>query len=399
MGYLLPVNVLLKWFPDKKGMATGLAIMGFGGGAIVGAPMNECLLSAFATNPTYLGPTELVTTTLTATKALLANGVEVVIATAAEATALHALPGVYVCNTGTTGVAETFLTLGCGYLSVMLLSTLSLRIPEQTPGQPLPELSAPSLRGLVQLPQFWLVWVGFLCNAFAGVTILSSAKLIMADLFSSRLPGMAAASASFVSWLSLMNMGGRLGWSALSDVVGRRTMFLVFGSGSLVCAAMPTLIAQVDSAPALAFAGFWIGSSLLISFFGGYSSTLPAFLADLFSKNAVSTLHGYMLTAWSAAAVLGPVLMSLLRQRSYEAQCSLLAELIDPAVFLTSFGAPKHELQHLLASKTVTLPRLLELAPPGTVDPTPLLYDSTMYTMSGFLGVGLLCNLLIKRLK
>lgn len=394
LGYLLPVNVLLKWFPDKKGMATGMAIMGFGGGAVLGVPLNEFLLYSFAVAPTFLGSLESVATTLTSSGTLLAGGTEVVVATVSQATQ----GGVYACGTGSTGVAQTFLTLGCGYWSLMLGSSLVLRVPPSTSfsGPVISTQTVPSLAILVKMPQFWLLWLGFLCNAFTGVTILSSAKLIMADLFSTRIEGMALLSASFVSWLSVMNMSGRLGWSALSDVVGRHTMFLVFGSGSVICAAMPTVITCADTHPLLALSTFWIGSSLLISFFGGYSSTLPAFLADIFPKNAVSTLHGYMLTAWSTAAVLGPVLMSLLRQRAYEAQCTLLANALDSQLFITAFGAPKSELSHLISSKTVTLPRLMELMPPGTVDPTPLLYDSSMYAMSAFLGVGLVCNLLIR---
>ena len=447
IGYVVPIGVLMRWFPDRRGLAAGLGVLGFGGGAALAAPFNEALMRTFRVAPHYLGPAAEVDVSLenglrvvdvAAVAADNSNGgsgdggekVEVVVATAADldlsgwgASALQ--EGVYIVGSGDTGVAATFGTLGATYFSVMALGAMFFRLPskgwtpdshlelpqnlKQVEPEPEPEpddadaASATSRRGAYvhvdmvhKTPQFWLLLAATAGNAVGGTIILSSAKLMMAETFGSTMPAVADAAfcASFVSALSLANMGGRLGWATVSDRLGRRNTLLTFGMlGVPACVAVPqwTAMASADAlsttGSTIPLVGFYSSSLLLISMYGGIYALLPAFAADLYGARHVTAIFGRLMLAAPVAAVTGPSLLAILREKSYRNAAHELAAVIPAPVFEEKFGAPPSAIAPLLENHVVTIPQLLEVAPAGTVDPTPFLYDSTMLTAAGIIAV------------
>jgi MFS family permease len=287
IGYIAPVSTLVKWFPDRRGLATGLAIMGFGGGAFIGGYANAALVASF-------------------------------------------------------GVAATLFLLAGFYLLLMLAGAQLLRpapAPAATAAAPLAQASGLSRSQAIRSPQFALLW-GMLCiNVTAGIGILAQASPMMQDLFG-KTPAEAAA---VVSLISLFNAGGRLFWSSLSDRIGRRTTFLVFFTAQ---ALLFLLI------PRLAAAGAWwpFLTCLLLVFtmYGGGFATMPAYLADLFGSRFVGAIHGVILTAWSAAALLGPLIITQLaahakaalpagasRVHIYDQPLAVLAALLACGLLLT----------------------------------------------------------------
>ena len=268
LGYISPVSTLIKWFPDRPGMATGLAIMGFGGGAMIASPLSYALMKHFAT------PTEV-------------------------------------------GVWETFVALGVIYFVFMMYGVFLVRVP--APGwQPAGYVAPARARRLVttanvhvdgamKTPQFWLLWWVLCLNVTAGIGVLGQASPMIQEMFGGRVT--AAAAAGFVALLSLANMLGRFGWSTFSDVIGRKqTYALFFVLGALLYALIP-LTGRVGSV-----ALFVVGFFVIISMYGGGFATIPAYLKDMFGTMHVSAIHGRLLTAWSAAGVFGPVLVNYIRQ-------------------------------------------------------------------------------------
>jgi MFS family permease len=304
LGYIAPVSTLVKWFPDRRGMATGFAIMGFGGGAFIAGYANAFLLERFS-------------------------------------------------------IAQTLFLLGGCYLLLMLLGAQLLQ-----PAPVLPVVAAAAIgadhstavrasiappRSLtrseaVRTPQFALLW-GMLCiNVTAGIGILAQASPMMQDLFA-RTPVEAAA---VVAVISLFNAGGRLAWSSASDLIGRRRTYLIFFAAQLV---LFLLI------PRFAEAGAWwpFLACLLAVFtmYGGGFATIPAFLADLFGTAHVGAIHGALLTAWSVAAVAGPLIITELSSRArdalapgasrihiYDQPLQLLAMLLGVGLVLTLLVRP-----------------------------------------------------------
>jgi len=306
IGYIAPVSTLLQRFPGRRGLATGLAIMGFGGGAFLGGCANAALIAAF-------------------------------------------------------GVAGTLFLLAGFYLVLMLVGAQLLRPPPpaaqaalsaaSAAPEPEPAPSGLSRRQAIRQPQFVLLW-GMLCiNVTAGIGILAQASPMMQDLFG-KTPAEAAA---VVALISLANAGGRLFWSSLSDLIGRRTIFLVF------FAAQALLFLLI---PRLAAAGAWwpfLACLLLVfTMYGGGFATIPAFLADLFGSRSVGAIHGVILTAWSAAAIIGPLIIT---QLAAHAKASLL----HGASKVHIYDQPLAVLAALLACGfLLTLAvRPLRLAPPG----------------------------------
>jgi MFS family permease len=294
LGYIAPVSTLVKWFPDRRGMATGFAIMGFGGGAFLAGYANAFLIER-------------------------------------------------------VGVANTLYVLGALYLLLMTAGAQLLR-PAPVPARLDLGITTPSThqsivteglsrRDAVRTPQFWLLW-GMLCiNVTAGIGILAQASPMMQDLFN-RTPAEAAA---IVAVISLFNAGGRLLWSSASDLIGRRPTYLLFFGAQI---GLFLLI------PPLAQAGAWwpFLACLLTVFtmYGGGFATIPAFLADLFGTANVGAIHGALLTAWSVAAVLGPVIITQLSERAraalapgmsrvhiYDQPLQLLALLLGVGLLLT----------------------------------------------------------------
>jgi MFS family permease len=267
LGYISPVSTLIKWFPDRPGMATGMAIMGFGGGAMIASPLSVALMNVFK-----------------------------------SATSM--------------GVVETFVTMGLVYFAFMMFGAFSVRVPPAgwqpegwTPGpeRALVTTSNVEVNEAMRTPQFWLLWVILCMNVTAGIGILEQASPMIQEIFKPQV--LAPAAAGFVSLLSLSNMLGRFFWSSLSDRIGRRaTYFIFFGLGALLYGSIPT-VAATQSVPI-----FVLVCVLVLSMYGGGFATIPAYLRDLFGTMQVGAIHGRLLTAWSTAGVLGPVLVNYIRE-------------------------------------------------------------------------------------
>jgi MFS family permease len=322
LGYISPVSTLIKWFPDRRGMATGMAIMGFGGGAMIGSPFADLLMRFYAT------PTSV-------------------------------------------GVWETFLTLAAIYLLFMLGGAFGYRLPPEgwrpTGWEPSAQTSRRSLmmHAHVHLsvawrtPQFWLIW-GVLClNVTAGIGILGMASPLLQEVFAGSLIGVEASfteltqpqlveiatiAAAFTGLLSLFNIAGRIFWASLSDRIGRRLTYAIFFLLGLALYASIPWTASIGSLAL--FVGFFC---IILTMYGGGFATIPAYLADMFGTKMVGAIHGRLLTAWSVAGVLGPVLVNYIRE--YQ---------IDQGV------------------------------------PRALAYNVTMYILAGLLAAGFLCNWLVR---
>ena len=263
IGYISPVSTLIKWFPDRPGLATGLAIMGFGGGALIASPLSEALLGAYADNP-------------------------------ADA------------------IAPAFLTLAAIYFVVMMLGAFTVRVPPEgwRPAGWSPDAVARrklvttgdvTAANAIRTPQFWLLWTVLFCNVTAGIGILEQAAPMIQDHFAT--VG-AAAAAGFVGLLSLCNMSGRFAWSATSDAIGRKPIYAIYlGLGALLY----FLLAATGT---LSVAWFVLLTGIILSFYGGGFATVPAYLKDLFGSLEVGAIHGRLLTAWSAAGVAGPLIVN-----------------------------------------------------------------------------------------
>jgi len=435
LGYISPVSNLIKWFPDKRGLASGMALTAFGGGAMLATPLNEWLMARGFRAPDCVGKVGeegcpvVFTDEAGRRVAQVGDAVrEVVVAGSAEVARFgEALTegGVYLVGTGDSGTAATFATLGFGYLGAMLGGALMNRVPpdnyvppgaapggEGAPAAVVPRqpasLIGPSLQpaersldadAVLRTPQFYLLWAACMGNAVAGVTVISCAKTLMHDCFAASLPAIVTGgfAASYVAALSAANMAGRLGWASASDSLGRKNAYFALALGAPICLSIPLLTGWVSSEPSVApLVLFFGGTWLIVSFYGGVFSVLPAYIADIFGQRNVGAIHGRLLTAWSGAALTGPVLLSWLRQRSYTTALDDLAARVDPARFREAFGAPLERLHDLVAAKTVTIPRLLELCPSGTPDPTPMLYDTTMYSMAGILAAAAVANAAIR---
>ena len=287
LGYISPVSTLIKWFPDKRGMATGMAIMGFGGGAMIGSPLAAELMKNFAT------ATEV-------------------------------------------GVWQTFVVMAIGYFVFMMGGAMSYRIPVSgwkpegwTP--PVSLTDNPMItRGHVHvkkvwgIPQFWLVWLVLCMNVSAGIGVIGMASPMLQEVFGGNLIGVpkhfseldktqltaiAGVAAGFAALLSLFNIVGRFFWASLSDFMGRKTTYVVFFVlGGLLYASVP------GSAGAGSKLLFVSAFCIILSMYGGGFATVPAYLADLFGTQMVGAIHGRLLTAWATAGILGPVVVNYMRE-------------------------------------------------------------------------------------
>src|SRR5690349_7128392 len=277
IGYISPVSTLIKWFPDRPGLATGLAIMGFGGGALIASPLSKQLMDWY--DPDYTGAADQVP-----------SG---------------------------SAVALLFLTLALVYLVYMLFGAFIIRVPADdwkpagwdpstVKQKALVTTESVSARNAIKTPQFWLLWVVLFCNVTAGIGILEQASPMIQDFFRSGATSAvaAAAAAGFVGLLSLFNMGGRFVWSTTSDYIGRKPMYMIYLGGGLV---LYVLLATVGSSATWLFV---LLAAVIISFYGGGFSTVPAYLRDLFGTFQVGAIHGRLLTAWSAAGIAGPLIVN-----------------------------------------------------------------------------------------
>jgi MFS family permease len=320
LGYISPVSTLIKWFPDRRGMATGMAIMGFGGGAMIGAPLADRLMNFFAT------PTSV-------------------------------------------GVWETFTTMGIIYFIAMLCGAFGYRVAPDgwRPEGWLPIANKNTmitsrhvhLNMAHKTPQFWLLWGILTLNVSAGIGVIGMASPMLQEVFGGGLIGVegglyqlseeqritvATVAAGFAGLLSLFNIVGRFFWASLSDYIGRKlTYYIFFGLGIALYAAAP--FAGTIGSVALFVAIFCI----ILTMYGGGFATIPAYLADMFGTRFVGAIHGRLLTAWSTAGILGPVLVNYIRE------------------FQINAGIPATQA-----------------------------YNTTMYILAGLLVLGFLCNLLVR---
>lgn len=417
MGYVSPVSTLIRWFPDRRGMATGMAIMGFGGGAMIGTPMKEFFIRMFYQAPDYLGTASEVSLVTEAGRRFAeVSGVlrEVVVIGAAEVREMT-VPGpegVYLVNTGATGVAETFLVIGLIYLAVMLMAAFSYRIPaegwkpegwaepnEEKRGTLISTHNV-HLDEALKTRQFYQLWVVLCFNVTAGIGVLGVARTMITEIFGSSLPHIVdtAFAATYVVMISAFNMVGRFIWASASDYIGRRnTYWIFFLLGIVLYLSIPFSAQQVSASPSIVWLVYFYAATMIIfTMYGGGFATIPAYLADIFGTKYVGGIHGRLLTAWSTAGVIGPLAITSLRQNSLTNAINDLVSRIDPVDFQSQFGAGVDQLETLVASNTVNIARLMEIAPPGTTDPTSSLYNSTMLLMAALLAIALVSNALMK---
>ncbi len=399
-------------------MATGLAIMGFGGGAMIAAPIKEFLLGLYYKAPTFVGAEDVVNLVTEGGRRLAeVNGqmVEVVVASAQQVanTPVPLEPGVYIAGTGNTGAAGTFFTLGIVYFIVMIIASFSYRVPREgwLPAGWTPPAIDEANRSMIthkhvhidealKTPQFYLMWIVLCFNVTAGIGVIGVAKTMMSEIFGTTLPLIVNSSfaATYVLMISVFNMLGRFFWASMSDYIGRKnTYFCFFILGTALYLSIPYAAAQVSIEPVVTWLiMFYAATMIIFTMYGGGFATIPAYIADIFGTRYVGGIHGRLLTAWSTAGVLGPLVITQLRQSSLTSSINNLASKIDPAAFQEKFGAGVDQIDQLVAAKTVTVARLMEIAPQGTIDPTSSLYNTTMYAMAALLVIGLIANFLIR---
>lgn len=418
LGYVSPVSTLIRWFPDRRGMATGMAIMGFGGGAMIAAPLQQWLIGAFYRVPEYLGPVDAVSLVTEGGGRLaeIAGALRPVVVVGPGDLASLTQPGpegVYAVGTGDAGVAATFFVLGAAYFVIMLVAAFSYRVPAEgwtPPGWTPPDDAAANKKMItrhhvdideaLKTPQFYLIWIVLCFNVTAGIGVLGVAKTMMSDIFGRALPELVdgAFAATYVLMISAFNMVGRFAWASLSDTIGRKRVYTVFFAlGIALYLVVPWCAAAAGGEHALAaLVAFYATTMIIFTMYGGGFATIPAYLADVFGTKFVGGIHGRTLTAWSVAGVLGPVVLTTLRGASEQRAIAELARQVDPTAFAATFGAGVEQLDALVAAHTVTLAKLLAIATPGTTDPTATLYNSTMFVMAGLLAVALLANALVR---
>jgi len=415
LGYISPVSTLIRWFPDRRGMATGIAIMGFGGGAMIAKFMITPMMKSFYRAPEYLGSLDSVNLITEAGRRVVEVAGElrevIVIGANDVASMLVSGPeGVYLAGTGNIGVAQTFFTLGAVYFVIMLIAAFSYRIPKEgwmPEGYVAPDESKSMVTEhdvhidqALKTPQFWQLWLMLCLNVTAGIGVISVAKTMMKDIFGGALPDVVNLefAATYVLMISAFNMMGRFFWASASDYLGRKnTYFIFFGLGALLYASIPFAAQAVSVEPSITWLiMFYAATMLIFTMYGGAFATIPAYLADIFGTKFVGGIHGRLLTAWSTAGVLGPLAITSLRESATTKAVQNLVDKIDPGSFQTAFGAGVGQLESLMEAKTVTISKLMEIAPAGTVDPTPSLYNQTMYLMAGLLIVAFMANFFMK---
>ncbi len=413
LGYVSPVSTLIRWFPDRRGMATGIAIMGFGGGAMLGKPMIDGFLEFYYRAPEYLGSSDAVKLVTEGGRRVVdvAGRMREVVVVGPNDVAAMVVPGpegVYLAGTGSVGAAQTFFTLGAIYFIVMMIAAFAYRLPAdgwkpagweppaENEGGAMITHHDVDIDEALKTPQFYQLWIVLCFNVTAGIGVLAVAKTMMTEIFGTTLPAIVDVkfAATYVLMISLFNMVGRFFWASTSDYIGRKnTYHIFFVLGILLYCSIPFFAQRVNADPvAVWLVGFYAATMLIFTMYGGGFATIPAYLADIFGTRYVGGIHGRLLTAWSTAGVLGPLAITTLRENAVAGAIKRLADATDPGRFAATFGAEIDQLDVLVEAKTVTIAKLMEIAPVGTVDPTPSLYNQTMYLMAVLLFVALLAN-------
>ena len=418
LGYVSPVATLIRWFPDRRGMATGMAIMGFGGGAFFGARIKDFFIQYYYKAPEILSnisESDLITK---AGKrfAETAEGLKEVVVIGVNDVANMIVPGdvgVYLVGTGSVGISQTFFTLGAIYFLVMTIAALSYRIPSKDwfPKGWIPPSDAEIQKKMIttkhvhidealRTPQFYLLWVILCFNVTAGIGVLGVAKTMITEIFQKK--AALIVTSAFTTWyvmlISIFNMAGRFIWASASDYIGRKnTYYCFFILGIILYSSIPISAQTLDIAPVIVWLILFYGATLIIfTMYGGGFATIPAYLADMFGTRYVGGIHGRLLTAWSTAGVLGPVIITSIRGSSINNAINDLSSKVNPQTFSEKFGTGIENLNELVKAKTVTIQNLLEILPPGTPDPTSQVYNKTMIVMACLLGVALIANFLVK---
>ena len=416
LGYVSPVSTLIRWFPDRRGMATGMAIMGFGGGAMIAKVTIDRLLAKFYKAPEYLGSldsVQLVTEGGRRFVDIAGNLTEVVVVTANDI-AKMIVPGdtgVYIVGTGSSGASQTFLFLGIVYFLIMTIAAFSYRVPAEgwKPQGWVPPKDSSKTRLItknnvhidqaLKTPQFYFLWVVLCFNVSAGIGVIGVAKTMMIEIFQPSLPVMVTAgfAGTYVLMISVFNMVGRIFWASMSDFIGRKTTYFIFFSlGILLYLSIPFTAKAMSVNPAVTYLIlFYAASMIIFTMYGGGFATIPAYLADIFGTKYVGGIHGRLLTAWSTAGVLGPVAITQLRQSSMENAINDLVQKISPEKFNEIYGDSIDNLSLLVKQKSVTISNLMPHMPEGTINPSTTLYNTTMFAMAGLLAIAFICNLLI----
>jgi len=416
-AYTPPIQALLEWFPDKRGLASGVVIAGFGSGALFFTPMMNNLIQHFHHLPTYLGNS---LETITEGGKLFADVggqmTEVVYATAAD---LAKLPfsglseGFYVVGSGNTGVGAGLMTIGAMYAAGVMTSALLIRKPAAgylpagyTPpsGQGAGAIGNVSVGDVMKTPQFWLLFSTSTLLATGGMGLISVAKPMIAEVFTASMPQMVTVSfaSSYLMAMAVGNLAGRIGWAAISDKIGRRNTFHAFTFGAVpIFGCLPYCINQVVTNPtgpmAPAFLGLFCASTVAsLSILGGVFAVLPAYEADLYGPKYVQAIHGRFLISASLSTTAGPAILLNLRKLSENSAIQDLLSKVDPAKFQSAFGADISQAQTLIEAKTLTISKLMTIMPQGTVDPSPFIYNNTMYTMAALVGVGAALHFMVK---
>ena len=415
LGYVSPVSTLIRWFPDRRGMATGMAIMGFGGGAMIAKLSIDKLLEKFYKAPEYLGESrslELITEAGRRFVEISGNLTEVVVVTTNDIAKMivPSDPGVYIVGTGSSGASETFLFLGIVYFIVMTIAAFSYRVPAENwkpEGWTPPKDEAKSMitqnhvhiDQALKTPQFYFLWIVLCFNVTAGIGVIGVAKTMMIEIFTPSLPSIVTASfaGTYVLMISVFNMIGRIFWASMSDFIGRKTTYFIFFTlGILLYLSIPYSAKAVSIDPTVTYLLMFYGASMIIfTMYGGGFATIPAYLADIFGTRYVGGIHGRLLTAWATAGVLGPVAITQLRQNSLESAIFDLANKISPEKFMEIYGDSVDNLANLVKQKTVTISNLMQHMPEGTVNPSATLYNTTMFAMAGLLAIAWISNWLI----
>jgi hypothetical protein len=416
LGYVSPVSTLIRWFPDRRGMATGMAIMGFGGGAMIAKLSIDRLLANFYKVPEYLGSIEslkLITEGGRRFVEISGNLTEVVVVGANDIAKMIVPgdPGVYIVGTGSSGAAQTFLFLGVVYFIVMTIAAFSYRVPAEgwTPkGWKPPKDTAKTklitknhvhIDQALKTPQFYFLWIVLCFNVTAGIGVIGVAKTMMVEIFSPSLPAIVTAgfAGTYVLMISVFNMVGRIFWASMSDFIGRKTTYFIFFSlGILLYMSIPLTAKAISINPVVVYLIlFYAASMIIFTMYGGGFATIPAYLADIFGTKYVGGIHGRLLTAWSTAGVLGPLAITQLRQSSVEKAINELVAKISPEKFLEVYGDSIENLNELVKQKKVTISNLMQYVPEGTINPSATIYNTTMYAMAGLLAIAFVSNLLI----
>ena len=417
LGYLTPFSTIMRWFPERRGLASGMAATSFGLGAVVGAPMIKYLLDKNFVAPTYLGTAAEVAVQNKdgSLYAANANGdlVEVVVAAASDIKQIgHGLAeGVYVVGTGDNGVVPTMLTLAATYWTACAFAASAVRLPavgwwpEGAEAKSAEDADLKS--GAVEsvdynqalfTPQYYMLLTLVMGNAAAGITLIASAKTIMTDCFAAALPAIVtpALTTQYVSAIGMANSGGRAIWAFSSDYLGSKNTYNVFALGIPAAISVPLLAHNAQEGGVQTLYMFGGATLLSVSFYGGLLSCLPPYIGRTFGPAHVGAIHGRILAGWSIAATCGPQLFAYTRGKAKSAAIDDLASKCDPKDFEAAFGAGLDQLEGLKAANTATIPRLLELCPEGTPDPTPFLYDVTYQYVTGLLCLSACANLMMR---